>query len=896
MNPRRIRRLLRLPRSASRIRADVDEELSIDLEMRAADLARHEGLSLDVARERALAEFGDIDATRRYCEEQDREAERAIRLRQLLEDLSSDVAIAWRAMRRAPGFALVVLATFALGIGANTAVFSVVRRVLITPLPYHAPEQLYRLYTTPAAADGDDNKLSAVELTALAAESHTLSGVTISGNYGSSVYTDERSAQAWRTASVALNFLAVLGVRPVLGRDFAEQDILQGAPRAALISYETWQRVYGGDPRALGRHIQLNSLDYTIVGVLPAGFVMPEPGSNTIDALEPLNVPFIVRTARMSRGRAYRGIARLRDGVTLAALQAELPVLRQRIQERYPEIRNAGVIRPRPLHAAIVGTAGTVLLLVMFGAVVVLVVACVNIAGLFLSRAAASRRELGVRAALGAGGTRLVRQVLTESALYGAIGGTAGIVLAVFLKRGLVALAGSALPRLGDPHLDLVVLAVAAAASILSGIAFGLGPAIAVTKVDVREALGDAAGRGASHGRVRVRGSRVLVSAQIAFAVVLLVGAGLLQRTFTGLIRTDLGYRADRHTLSFLLNLSGERYREPSTREAVMQSLIDGIHALPGVTDVGYTWVAPWNGGLMGVHMRIDGRPADGDAPSVEYATASDEFFSALGVPLRAGRVFTRQDRLGSPLVVVVSEGLAKRFWHGASPIGARVQIDQGVAGSTSADMEIVGVVGDVRPSMFADPEPTLYVSERQWGGHGGNVVVRTSGDALALVPPIEHVLHDIDPLVPVLYPRTVRDMLRASIARQQLARGLMGAFAALALVLAALGIYGVMAYATAARTREFGIRAAMGASPASILVLVLRQGVSTALAGVAGGLLLAAAASKFLASLLVGVSTHDPVTFVLAALVAAAVAVLASFLPARDATHVQPVEALRAE
>ena len=894
--PSRFRRFLRVPRSDSRIRSDVDEELRFDVEMRAADLARLEGLSLDAARARALAEFGDMDATRRYCEEQDRETEQAIRLRHLFEDLRTDLAIAWRAMRRAPAFALVVLATFALGIGANTAVFSVVRRVLITPLPYRAPDKLYRLYTTPAAADGDDNKLSAVELVELGSQSRALSAVTMSGRYGGSVYTDERSAEAWRTASVALNFLDVLGVHLAIGRQFAEQDILQGAPRVTLISCDVWRRVFGADARVLGRHIQLNSLDYTIIGVLPPGFVMPEPGNNTIDALEPLNVPGILRTARMSRGRAYRGIARLRDAATPAALSAELPVVRQRIQERYPEIKNAGVIRPVPLHAAIVGTARTVLLLVMFGAVVVLVIACVNIAGLFLSRAVASRRELGVRAALGAGRGRLVRQVLTETALYGLIGGTAGIAIAVFLKRGLIALAGSAIPTLGEAHLDGVVLTLAAVVSILCGIAFGTAPAMAVTKVDLREALGDAGGRGASQGRVRARGSRTLVSAQIAFAVVLLVGAGLLQRTFLALVRTDLGYTADRSALSFLLNLSGERYREPGTRAAVMQSLVERIHALPGVTAVGFTWVAPWNGGIMGVHMRVDGRPADADAPSVEYATASDEFFSALGIPVREGRVFTSEDRSGSPPVIVVSQSLARRFWPGASPLGARIRIDDGAPGSSGAEMQVVGVVGDVRPSLFADPEPTLYVSERQWAGYGGNVIVRTSGAAADLTPAIRRVLHDIDPGVPLLFPRTLREVLRGSIARQQLAMVLMDAFAVLALVLAALGIYGVMAYATGARTREFGIRSAMGASPASILLLVLRQGFSTTLAGVICGLLLAAAVSKFLASLLVRVSAHDPATFALAALAALLVALLASLVPARQATRVQPAEALRAE
>ena len=863
--------------------------------MRTTDLVS-EGLSLEAARARALAEFGDLEATRRYCEEQDRETERAARLRFLLDDLMADCAVAWRAMRRTPMFALVVLATFALGIGANTAVFSVVRRVLITPLPYRAPDRLFRLYTAPAGADGDDNKLSAVELLDVAADSRAFSGVAISGNYGSAVYTGEQTAEPWRMASVAPGFLEVLGVRLVRGRDFADHDIVIGAPRVTLLAYETWQRVFGGDPQVIGRHIQLNSLDYTVVGILPPGFVMPEPGFNTVDALQPLNVPGIARTPRVSRGRAYRGIARLRDGVTEAALRAELPSLRQAIHEKYPEIKNGGVIRPVPLHAAIVGSAGTVLLLIMFGAMVVLVIACVNIAGLFLSRAAARRRELGVRVALGAGRFRLVRQLLTESALYGISGGAAGVAIAVVLKRALVALAGSALPQLGEAHLDGRVLALAAVVSILCGIACGIAPAIAATRVDLREALAEGGGRGASHGRLHSRGSRTLVSAQIAFAVVLLVGAGLLARTFVGLVQTDLGYAADGHALSFSVNLSGARFQDATARAAVMQSLVERVHELPGVTAVGYTWVAPWNGGLMGVRMRVEGQPGDGEPPSIEYATASDEFFSALDIPLRAGRVFTRDDRVGSPPVVVISESVARRFWHGTSPVGARIRLEDLPRGDSGTVMQIVGVVGDVRPSLVDDAVPTLYVSERQWVGHGGNVVARTNQDAAALTPAIRQVLRGIDPQVPLLFPRTLHDVLRASIARQQLAMTLMGSFAILALVLAALGIYGVTAYATLARTREFGIRVAIGASPTSILLLVLRQGFRITVVGVALGVLLAAAGSRFLTSLVVRVSVHDPWTFAVAALVSVLATIVASVVPARDATRVQPVDALRAE
>ncbi len=893
MMKRRIGRFLQLPRSARRIRADIDEELRFDIDMRARDLMS-QGASPDAARARAVEEFGDLEATRRYCEELDMDTESAIRRAYVLADLRGDVAIAWRGMRRAPAFALVVLATLALGIGANTAVFSVVRRVLIAPLPYRAPNQLFRLYVVPGASDGDVDKLSAVELADLAAQSHSLSGLTQFGNYGGMTYTDGQTAEPWQTVQVALNFFDVMDVHPVLGRSFIEDDIRPGAPRVIMLGHGLWQRVFGGDRNVIGRRVQLNNVDHTIVGVLPATFVGP---TFMADGLLPLNVPGILTTGRMSRGRIWRSVARVRDGVSLDAFRSELALLRPRIQAHYPEIKNAGAIRPVALHAAMVGTAGPVLRLVMAGALLVLVITCVNIAGLFLSRAAMRRRELGVRAALGAGRGRLVRQVLTESALYGIAGGIAGVAAAGLMKGALVGVAGTTLPQLGEVRIDAGVLAFAAIVSIACGFGFGLAPAIAATRIDLRDALGDTGGRGASRGRGAVRGSRGLVSAQIAFAVVLVIGAGLIVRTFLTLTRTSQGYNTDERTLTFRVNLPAARYGEKDARSALVNALVERIHAMPGVTAVGFTAVSPWNGGLMNVGFRVDGRPTDENGvPSLQYATASDEFFAAIGIPLRAGRVFTPADRLGAPLAIVISESVARRFWPNGNSIGARVRLGTGAAGDTSEPFEVVGVVGDVRPNVMAEMIPTVYVSERQWVGHGGEFVVRTGGDAAALVPAIKETLHALDAQLPVIRPRTLHDVLSEFVARQHLAMTLMGGFAALSLILAALGVYTIMAYAVLGRSREFGIRSALGARRSSIVLLVLRQGFATTAVGIVCGVLIAALASRYVASLLVGVSTHDALTFVSAAALLAVVGIIACLLPARAATRVQPVEALRLE
>jgi putative ABC transport system permease protein len=895
MTRRGIRRFLQLPRSAQRIRADIDEELRFDIDMRTRDLMRA-GVPEADARGRAVQEFGDVEATRRYCEALDLQAAADARRSDLLNDLRGDLLIAWRAMRRAPAFAVVVLVTLALGIGANTTVFSVVRRVLIAPLPYRAPDELYRLYTTPSAVDGDDDKLSAVVIDALAHDSHTLSAVTMFGNTGGGTYTDAQTAEVWKTAQVALNFFDVFGVRPVLGRTFVQDDVAPGAPRVMMLTHALWQRAFGGDTRVIGRHIKLSEVDYLVVGVLRASFVGP---TFDADALSPLPFAAILQRSqspRMVQSRSWRALVRVRPGVTDAALQADLASFRMSMQARYPDLKNVGVVRPVPLRAAMVGNARAILILVMSAASLVLVIACVNIAGLFLSRATAKRRELGVRAALGAGRARLIRQVLTESAMYGVLGGVAGIALSVVLMRMLLAIAGSTLPHVGEIRIDAAALAFAAVISIGCGLAFGLLPAIAATRVDLRDALGDGGIRAASQGRGGVRGSRVLVATQLAFAVVLLVGAGLLMRTFVSLTHTPLGYGVDANTLAFRVNLPYARYRDTTTRGALVSSLVSRIHGMPNVQSVGYTSGAPWSGGIMNEGFRVEGRTTDGAAPSVQYSTASDEYFSAIGIALRAGRVFTPADRKGAPLTMVVSESVARRFWPNESPIGAYARLGSGAPDDNSPPYEIIGVVADVRARVLTDIVSVVYVSERQWPGYGGEFVVRTGSDPKALVPAIKNIVHDLDPNLPVISPRTLREVLRESIARQTMAMALMAAFAALAVLLAALGVYSVMAYGVASRTREFGIRTALGAERRSIVALVLRQGLSTAGVGVAIGLVVAATASGYAATLLVGVSPHDVPTFVAAAAVLAVVAVLACFIPARAATRVQPVEALRGE
>ena len=890
MSRRGIRRFLQLPRTSRRIRADVDDELQFDIDMRTEELRRL-GLSFQAARERAIAEFGDIDETRAYCGDLDMRHEASEHRADYLGDLRSDLLIAWRGMRRAPAFAAVVLLTLALGIGANTAIFSVIRRVLIAPLPYRAPEQLYRLYTTPAPG-GDEDKLSAVELEGLAAESRLLSGVTWFGNYGAVTYTDGQTAEAWQIASVAPNFFDVLGVHPLLGRAISDDDAATGATPVIVLGYPLWQRVFGGDRGIIGRTVQLNNIAFTVIGVLPPAFVPP---TFSADGLLPLNKTSVLRSARYSRARVWRAVARTKDGVSRERLESELSVLRAGIQGRYPEIKNAGVIRPIPLHGAMVGSARALLLLVMAGATLVLTIMCVNIAGLFQSRAMARRHELGIRVALGAGQGRLVRHVLAETGCYALLGGAAGVALGVGMKRLFMQVAGPMLPNMGEVRIEAGVLVLALLASLVCGVAFAVLPARLATRVNLRDDMAQSRSRSASHGRSHVRGTSILVATQIALAIVLVIGASLLTRTFVTLARTDFGYSTDERVLTFRVNLPTARYPRDAGA-AFVRTYLERLRSLPGVSAVGLTAVSPWNGGLASVPVRIPGQPVDANTVrTVDLEIASDGFFEAIGIPLRAGRSFAPSDRVGGPPVVVVSQSVARRFWPNSNAVGSRLQLETG--GSDSADVrEVIGVVGDVRPQATEDPIATVYLPMWQTGSFSGEYMMRVRGDASAMVTEVKELLRGLDPQLPLLMPRTLHQVVRASLVRQQLAMALMAGFGGLALLLAALGVYSVMAYSVEGRTREFGVRSALGAQRQSIVLLVFRQGMAMAVAGTVAGMILALAATRFVATLLVGVSTHDALSFVVSPMLLIAVVLAACFVPAWRATRVSPVDALRVD
>lgn len=872
-----------LPRDQQRVQADVDEEIRFDIEMRVRELVA-QGAAADEARERAVREFGNVEETRRYCAELDASAERRARRTAWIGDLGEDLALAWRGMRRAPAFAFVVLVTLAMGIGANTAIFSVVRRLLIDRLPYAASDELVRVY-------GSDF-LTPRELADLAT-APSLAGVAAFGSLGGVTYYGDESTEMFSIASVTPNFFGVLGARAHLGRTIGGEDLAPDAPPAVLLSDAVWKSVYGGDPRAVGRQIQLGAVSRTIVGVMPPDFVSP---TFVAEVWIPLDLRAATADPVRSRmNRAFRGVARLRGGASLERARSDAATIANRWHDE--RTGSADAITPRlvPLRDAMVGDVGRALVAVMGAAVMVLVITCINIAGLFLARATARRREIAVRAALGAGRGRLIRQLLAESALYGLAGGALGVGLAFATRNALSVVAATALPRFGEIHIDAALLATAAVVSILCGIGFGLFPAFAATRVDLRGSLVDA-GRSSSSGAARTRGRQVLVTAQIALAIVLMVGAGLLLRSFASLVTSDLGYSSDEHVLTFRVQAPPSLAPGQEARNAFFVDLLSRIHALPGVRSAGFTNIGPWNGPNAVSPRTTAGSPDDANVMSAMYMPATEEYFAAVGTKIIRGRSIRSDDRPNGTAVALISDKLARNLFPRGDAIGSRI-LFEGANESADQWREVIGIVADVRAHAGREPTPAVYVSDWQEDlSRRPEFVVRTTGNATLLIPALRGMLREVSPRSPLLFPRTLRAVMHTYIAPQELAMTLFSVFATLALGLAALGVYAVMAYIVAARTREFGIRTALGAGRASVVLLVLRQGMLAACVGCVAGLVLAIGAARLIERLVSDVPTHDVLTFVAAPSVLLVVTLAACLVPARTAVRVQPVEALRAE
>ena len=888
--PESKRRVFQLPwRSARSIKADIDEELRFELDMRTSELERG-GMSHDDARRRAIAEAGDLEQTRRYCAEMDRDAQRSDQRREWRSELQQDVQFAWRGMRRSPGFVLVVLLTLALGIGANTAAFSIVRKALLDQLPYRDAERLVSLAGGTARDPRARTLVTPAEIVDVRG-SRAFAAVAPFGFYGGMTFISSDGAEVWGSVEVGGDFFRVLGVRPLLGRAIDPRDTEPGASPVVLLSYALWQRAFGGDSAVIGRALQLDARTREIVGVMPPDFVFPE---RSPEMYTPMDFERFTRNPVTARNaRALHAVARVADGVTPDQIRAELARLATNARRQFPELDELAPVQAVPIRDAMVGEVRPVLLVVMGAAALVLLLTCVNVASLFLSRAAERRGELAVRAALGAGRMRLVRQLLTESMMIALAGGALGLGLALWGKNVLARAAAILLPSLGEVHIDMGILAFATATSLAGVLVFGLMPAVVGTRLELKGALSESS-RGATGGRAIAR--RVLVAAQMALAVMLLIGAGLLGRTLIALQRTGVGYDTGAHVLTFRVNLSSAKHPRSAEQREFWNAFLSSLRSMPGVHSAGLVVVSPWNGYTSAGPDSFHVEGGLGDAAAQDLASrvvASDGYFAALGIPVHRGRAFEPTDRAGAPLVAIINESLARQIWPGTDPIGRRVRI-----GNASGPwLSVVGVAGDVRPSPAEDVQPTVYVPVAQGTGLGGaDVVVRTSTDAMSLVPPIRRVLRGIDPTLPLVGARSMEAVFGNMLAAPRLPTFFLAAFAILALILAVLGVYSVMAYSVAARQREFGIRAALGAGRVNVLTLVMRQGMTTAIIGTTAGLVAALASTRILRALLVGVTPYDALTFVAMPLTLVLVSAAACLIPARRATSVDPVEALRVQ
>lgn len=884
------RRLFHFPfRTAGQIRAEVDEELQFHLDARTEDLMAR-GLLSEAARVQAQGEFGDLEDARRVLRDLDRQTEAAARRRDFMGDLKQDLTVALRTFRAAPVFAATAILTLALGIGANTAIFSVVRGVLLRPLPFPHPEELFRVWSANRTAGIFEGAVSPLDLDDWRAQCRRQRVLADIGGYwfdGSSAIdlTGMGDPQSLSVAFVTPGFFTTLGVQAVVGRLPREDEMVRGGPdRVAVLTYGFWQRRLGAARSALGSTLTLDGKPYVVLGVLPPGFGFP---SERAEIFVPYSTIPDDMIPRLREVRILSVIARGRPGVTREAAAAELDTIAARLARQYPEDASRDSTTVAPLRETITRPIRRGLLVLLGAAAFLLLVACVNVASLLLARATVRGREIAIRAALGAGRGRIVRQLLTESLLLALAGGAAGLAVATGGVRLLLALSAGQLPRSSEVRLDGAVLAFALGATLLTGLLFGLVPALRASAASLEGTL-----REGSRGLVGKDAQRFrsgLVIAEVALAVMLVVGAGLMTRSFVSLLQVDVGFRPD-HLLAVNFTISPSRQPKYAL---FYQRVIERVRKVPGLLSVGAVKDAPFQGDGERNVFTLPGQrvPPGEDPPAVSDLHVSDGYFRTIGARMVAGREFTPGDTATAPLVVVVNEALARRFFPHEEAVGKELII------LNNRRASIVGVVHDIRQSAVNEAaKPTIYLDVQQDARIKVTLVARTAGEPLAMVPAIREAIWSLDRSQPITSISTFDDILSQAVARPRLLTSLLGAFGGLGLLLAALGLYGVLTYLVNQRQREIGVRLALGASPAGVLAMVVRRGLGLTAAGLIVGLIGAFALGRSLTGVLYGVEPSDPSTFAAVAVLLLGVAVFASWLPARRAAEVSPAVLLRAE
>jgi putative ABC transport system permease protein len=805
--------------------------------------------------------------------------------------LLQDIRYALRRLKNDPGFAAVAVLTLALGIGANSAIFSIVNAVLLRPLPYQDPEKLVllseQLPTFPRLSvtylNYKDIRDQSHSYEAMGAVRNTFSNMT-------GVAEPERLPAQMVTA----NLFSILGVKPEVGRTFSADEDKAGASGVVMISHALWQRRFSGARDVVGQAITLDNRSYSVIGVMPDRFEILQQGADVIFPFEPW-------ASNLPNDRAWHPgilpIARLKEGVTLDQARAEMAVITKRLADQYPESNSTVVALVNSMQAQLVENVRTALLVLMGAVGFVLIIACANVASLLLARATTRQREMAVRTAIGASRSRIIRQLLTESVLLALAGGLVGLALAWMAMPPLIKLAGSSLPST-NVSIDFSVLGFTLLMAVIGGMLFGLAPARHAWRVDLRDALSETSrgstGRGVLHAR------SLLVVAEIALAMLLLAGAGLLLRSFDRLSNVAPGFTTD-HILIGDLLLSPVAYKDSAVRMNFFDRVLEQTAALPGVRSAGAASFLPVSGRGSALHFNIQGRPpaSPRDFTIANYRTVSPGYFKTLEIPLISGRFIDERDREDAPDVCVINASMAKTYFPNQSPLGQHLQ----VGATPDKDipwMEIVGIVGDVKQALASEAPTEIYFPTRQGNKipvlpvFGLSVVVRTAGDPMAMANALRGVVRSIDANQPIVKMRTMDQNISDSIAQPRFRTVLLAIFAGLALSLAAVGIFSVMAYSVTQRTRELGVRMALGASRGRVLQLVLGHGMRLTLLGVVLGGVGTFAVSRYIQSLLFNVSPHDPATLPAVAAGLVVVSMIACYLPARRATQVDPMVALR--
>jgi putative ABC transport system permease protein len=824
--------------------------------------------------------------------------------REHMDALWSDIRYSMRSMRKSPGFSAVAVLTLGLAIGANTAVFSIVHAVLLRSLPYRDPDRLVRVWETapPTRPRADRVPVSAANLLHWSQDPELFEDIAAcnSGRNATVTLTGSETPVKLMADGVHGGFFRMLGVEPILGRVFLPEEEQPGRDQVVLLSYDLWQRQFGGDPAIVGQSITLDGHSHQVVGVMPAGFRSPERLTSSTGEfiLRPLS--FAADAVSDHGSHFLNVIARLKPGSSLSEVQAKLDVIARGIEGDFPESKGWGA-RVTPLQNDLTGGVRQALWIVLGAVGCVLLIACANVANLLLARVTQQSREMAIRAALGAGRLRLIRQMLTQSLLLAWFGSALGIVLAYWGTDVLVRLAPQDIPRVQESGMHLPVLAFAGLISALTGVIFGLAPALQISRPALNESLRESS-RSATGGAAGSRLRSVLVVAEMAVALVLVIGAALLIRTFQAVQSVEPGFRAE-NVLAMDIAPPQSAYPEPAARVAYFRQVLERVEALPGVRSAAVVSHFPLEGSGGG-GFEIEGRDPAAAGPKLdaEFRSISPAYLETMGIVLLEGRSFAPQDAAGNEPVAIINNTMARRYWPNENPLGKRLRR----RGPTERPwLTVVGIVGDVKhQGLTREPYAEVYVPYLQpsWGGQEGpfpfprQLVVRGAADPQILVPALREQVWAVDKNQPVASVRLLARMLSDSVSPQRFNMLVLSVFAGIGLLLAAIGIYGVLSYAVTRRVHEIGIRVALGAQRGQIVGLIVGQGMTLALAGAGIGIAAAYALTSVLSSLLFGVTPTDAATFVAVPALLLGVAFAACYIPARKATRVNPMEALRCE